>query len=77
MSTEDDDGTETLYRIVGEDQAEPARGWISWLSPLAQALRGARVEDRVIWRRPAGDLGVTVPAISASPPLAERTSPVY
>jgi len=67
VSAEDDDGNESVYRIVGEDQADPARGWISWVSPLAQALRGAAIEDRVVWRRPAGDLGVTVMAISTAP----------
>jgi transcription elongation GreA/GreB family factor len=72
VRAEDDEGTELLYRIVGEDQADPARGWISWLSPLGQALTGAAVEDRVVWRRPIGDLALTVTAIAASPPLAER-----
>ncbi len=33
VTAEDDDGNRSLYRIVGEDQADPARGWISWLSP--------------------------------------------
>jgi transcription elongation factor GreB len=71
VRAEDDAGEEALYRIVGEDQADPARGWISWLSPLAQALTGAAIEDRVVWRRPVGDLALTVLAIAASPPLAE------
>jgi transcription elongation GreA/GreB family factor len=71
VSAEDDDGNRFLYRIVGEDQADPARGWISWLSPLAQALTGAAIEDRVVWRRPVGNLALTVTAIAASPPLAE------
>lgn len=70
VSAEDDDGEAFLYRIVGEDQADPARGWISWISPLAQALTGAAIEDRVIWRRPVGDLALTIVGIAASPPLA-------
>jgi len=72
INAEDDEGAESLYRIVGEDQADPARGWISWLSPLAQALTGAAVEERVVWRRPIGDLALTVTAIAASPPLEEQ-----
>ena len=71
VRAEDDEGADSLYRIVGEDQADPARGWISWLSPLAQALTGAAIEKRVVWRRPIGDLALTVTAIAASPPLAE------
>jgi transcription elongation GreA/GreB family factor len=72
VRVEDDEGTDSLYRIVGEDLADPGRGWISWLSPLAQALTGAAVEDRVVWRRPIGDLALTVTAIAASPPLEEH-----
>lgn len=72
VRAEDDEGVESLYRIVGEDQADPTRGQISWLSPLAQALTGAAVEERVVWRRPIGDLALTVTAIAASPPLEEH-----
>ena len=39
------DGTEITYRIVGEDEADPARFLLSWLSPLAEALLGARPGD--------------------------------
>jgi transcription elongation GreA/GreB family factor len=77
VRAEDDEGAELLYRIVGEDQADPAHGWISWLSPLAQALTGAAIGERVVWRRPIGDLALTVTAIAASPPLAEGQSPAY
>ncbi|WP_255322899.1 GreA/GreB family elongation factor [Lysobacter sp. K5869] len=59
----DDDGGEHRYRIVGEDEADPERGLISWVSPLARALHGARVGDSVLWKRPAGDINVEVLAI--------------
>ncbi|BAV99038.1 transcription elongation factor GreB [Lysobacter enzymogenes] len=59
----DDEGREHRYRIVGEDEADPERGLISWVSPLARALHGARVGDSVVWKRPAGDLNVEVLAI--------------
>jgi transcription elongation GreA/GreB family factor len=35
------------YRIVGEDEADPAAGKISWVSPLARRLIGAAVGDEV------------------------------
>jgi transcription elongation GreA/GreB family factor len=38
-------GREQTYRIVGEDEADPARGTISYLSPLAQSLMGKCVGD--------------------------------
>lgn len=56
-------GEEHVYRIVGEDEADPERGLISWVSPLARALHGARVGDSALWKRPAGDLAVEVLAI--------------
>jgi transcription elongation GreA/GreB family factor len=59
----DDDGRELRYRIVGEDEADPEHGRISWISPLARALDRARVGDTVVWKRPAGDLPVEVLAI--------------
>ena len=40
-----EDGRRQSYRIVGEDEAEPAAGTISYVSPLAQALMGKEVGD--------------------------------
>ncbi len=42
-----DDGRRQTFRIVGEDEADPAKGSISYVSPLAQALLGKRVGDTV------------------------------
>ena len=56
----DTSGREHRYRIVGEDEADPERGLISWVSPLARSLHGARVGDSVLWKRPVGDLEVEV-----------------
>jgi transcription elongation GreA/GreB family factor len=42
-----DDGRQQTFRIVGEDQADPSRGTISHVSPLARALFGKRVGDVV------------------------------
>lgn len=40
-------GKRTTYRIVGAIEADAKRGWVSWQSPLAEALHGARVGDTV------------------------------
>jgi transcription elongation GreA/GreB family factor len=40
-----DDGRRQTYRIVGEDEADPARGAVSYVSPLARALLGKRVGE--------------------------------
>jgi transcription elongation GreA/GreB family factor len=42
------DGREQVFRIVGEDEANPGRGTISHASPLARALIGKRVGDVVV-----------------------------
>ena len=33
------DGRKQSFRIVGEDEADPARGTVSYVSPLARAVR--------------------------------------
>ncbi len=40
VGIEREDGRRRSYRIVGEDEADPAKGSISYLSPLARALMG-------------------------------------
>jgi transcription elongation GreA/GreB family factor len=54
VRTEDEDGKVHTFTIVGEDEADVARGKVSWRSPLSKALIGARVGDTVTWNRPAG-----------------------
>lgn len=55
-----DDEGERTYRIVGEDEADAEQGWVSYVSPLARALLGARVGDEVAWERPAGNRVIEV-----------------
>jgi transcription elongation factor GreA len=51
---EDADGKEVTYQIVGSDEAEPLRGRISVLSPLARTLIGKKVGDSVVAHLPGG-----------------------
>jgi len=48
------------FTIVGEDEAAIEEGKISWVSPLASVLMGKKMGDRVLWRRPVGDLSVEI-----------------
>jgi len=50
----DESGTEASYSIVGLDETDPARGRISWISPLARALLKARTGDSVRFPAPGG-----------------------
>jgi transcription elongation factor GreA len=51
---EDESGKEVRYWIVGSDEANPSRGLISILSPLARTLIGKRVGDSVKAELPGG-----------------------
>lgn len=45
VTIEDEDGKRKDWRIVGEDEADAARGSVSHVSPMAQALFGKAVGD--------------------------------
>jgi transcription elongation factor GreB len=47
-------GAENRITIVGIDEVDPARGRVSWISPIARALLKAREGDVVSLRTPAG-----------------------
>lgn len=47
VTLEGEDGARKTWRIVGEDEADAARGTISHVSPMAQALFGKGVGDVV------------------------------
>jgi transcription elongation GreA/GreB family factor len=40
-----DDGSEARFKIVGEDEADPARGLVSFVSPFAKELLGKALGD--------------------------------
>lgn len=59
----DEQGKVIHYQIVGEDEADPTAGKISYVSPLARAALGAELGDWISWQRPSGDLELEVVAI--------------
>lgn len=48
VTIEREDGRTQTWRIVGEDEADPARGSVSHVSPLARALMGRQVGDEAV-----------------------------
>ncbi len=50
----DEEDARRVVTLVGEDEADATAGRISWRSPLARALRGARVGDLRTVELPAG-----------------------
>ena len=68
----DEDGKQHNFHIVGDDEADVTSGRISWASPLAEAMLGAKVGDTVKWQRPAGASEVEIVAISYDAGAAGR-----
>ena len=64
VTVEDPQKKRQSYQIVGEDEADPSRGTISWRSPLARAIENHHVGDRVIWERPAGNMPLRIVSIN-------------
>ena len=50
----DDNGCESIYSIVGVDEADVGSGLISWVSPLARTLLKLREGEVAILRTPVG-----------------------
>ena len=48
-------GEETAYRLVGVDETDLDRNWVSWISPVAKALLNARAGQRVRLKLPGGE----------------------
>jgi transcription elongation factor GreB len=55
VTLRDESDRERRYRLVGRDEADAARGDLSWLSPLGGALLHARVGEVVTLHSPRGE----------------------
>lgn len=60
----DEDDHRKIVRLVGDDEQAPANGDLGWSSPLAKALKGARVGDVRSVRLPSGTREWEIMAIS-------------
>jgi transcription elongation factor GreB len=63
VTVEDELGQETVLRIVGPDEIDPARRYVSMDAPLARALLGKRLDDEVGVDVPGGRKTYVVVAI--------------
>ena len=50
----DEEGTETTIRILGIDEADSARGEVSWVAPVSRTLLKARIGDVLKFVTPGG-----------------------
>ena len=65
-----DRDTEYTYRIVGQDELEPSKGYISWISPLARMLLGKQPGDNVRVETPGGEENFEIVDVNYSAPDA-------
>lgn len=56
VTLEDAAGTEVTYRIVGVDEFDPARNWISVDSPVARALLKRTLDEELVVHTPGGEV---------------------
>lgn len=64
VKVEDEEGAQSTYRIVGSDEIDLDKRWISIASPLARALLGKEEGDEVTVTRPKGQVELCVLEIS-------------
>ena len=55
VTVRDAKGLTTRYRIVGVDEADADRDWVSWRSPVARALLNQRVGQSIRLQLPEGE----------------------
>jgi transcription elongation factor GreB len=67
-------GDERTVAIVGIDEIDTARGYISWISPMARALLRAREGDTVSVRTPAGTEELDVVSVRYIPLATDVSS---
>ncbi len=54
VTVENEAGEEKVFSIVGADELNPSRGYVSWVSPIGRALLGATEGDLVSFATPGG-----------------------
>ncbi len=54
VTLEDEQGEVRTLRIVGSDETDPGKGWISLRAPMAKALLGKRPDDEIGVQLPGG-----------------------
>ncbi|MFZ1620147.1 GreA/GreB family elongation factor, partial [Dokdonella sp.] len=72
FSVEDEDGSTHDYRIVGADETDAARGWISIDAPFARAALKRRVDDDFEVQTPQGLRRCVITRIEYSEPARAR-----
>ena len=54
VTVENEAGEEKVFSIVGTDELDPSRGYLTWISPIGRALLGSTEGDLVSFATPGG-----------------------
>ena len=68
VTIEDEEGKEQTYRIVGPDEIDAEKQWISMDSPVGKSLLSREVGDEITFRRPKGEVTCEIVDVSNAPP---------
>ncbi len=71
VTLEDEEGEEMRIRIVGHDETDTGKRWISVDAPLAKALLGKALDDDVTVKAPAGETTYIITDIAYRDPAAK------
>ncbi|WP_340620080.1 transcription elongation factor GreB [Xenorhabdus siamensis] len=67
VKVENENAEEYIFRLVGPDEFDPAKKWISIDSPVARALLGKQVDDEITVMTPNGKVVYWILEISYQP----------
>ena len=68
VTIEDEDGGRQTYRIVGPDEIDAAKKWISMDSPVGTSLLSRQLGDEITVRRPKGEVTCEIIEVRNTPP---------
>lgn len=63
VELENEAGQTQTYRIVGADETDAGRGWISMRAPMARACLGRTLDEEIRVRLPSGEQSFWVTAV--------------
>lgn len=67
VTIENEEGEEKVFSIVGADEYDASRGYVSWTSPIGRALLGSSEGDQVSFMTPGGRVEVEVVQVEYKP----------
>ncbi len=67
VTIEDEDGGVQTYRLVGPDETDAAKKWISMDSPVGKSVLSRTVGDEITVRRPKGEVTAEIIEVRNTP----------